>query len=656
MPCDLTVQQDFPSARTNRAASDMQRKGVFPVLGSFLDAHPLAGMMDAPAVCPFPPASDRAAWEGISPQNRDDLMRMAAHYRAIPYPMLTATQFMAFVRSGSRRAYENPYFLRRKKLIAALLGCCVTGRPDDLDDVIDGLWCICEETSWVISAHNGSAHAGMRPPAQRPLPDVTNPYIDLFAAQTGMILSLTCALLADSLDRVAPVIRRRVGLEIERRILTPFATRDDYWWMGFIRKDLNNWTPWIVSDVMLTASLCISDRVRLCEVLDRACRMLDRWLDVMPEDGGCDEGAGYWNMAGGSMLDCLETLEQLTRGRMTFWTEEKIRRIAAFPATMQLANGWFVNFADCDARPFISGERLQYAGERLHDDHLTAVGAALRQEPSHQISDTPLLRRLLQELFHPHPAQTAAPARSPRDAWLPSLEVRMLERGGAILVAKGGHNGESHNHNDVGAFILYLDGEPAVVDAGNLVYTAKTFSSERYTLWNTRSRNHNVPLIGQCEQQPGALHRAKCAACHPDGMSLDMAGAYGEEAGVTALSRRLALDDAGVLTLTDSILLREEKPVCWVFMLRCRPEQQGRSVTAGPVRLELPAGMQVRAEEIVIEDERMARSFPGSLWRLTCEDAPALRHDAAFTFRKNPGGACGTSPVGKSAKTTKEEP
>ncbi len=57
-----------------------------------------------------------------------------------------------------------------------------------------------------------------------------------------------------------------------------------------------------------------------------------------------------------------------------------------------------------------------------------------------------------------------------------------------------------------------------------------------------------------------------------------------------------------------------------------------------------------------VEDERMARSYPGSLWRLTCEDAPALRHDAAFTFRKNPGGACGTSPVGKSAKATKEEP
>ena len=92
------------------------------MLGQFLDEHPLSGLMDGSAFRHLPPACDRAAWESISAEKREDLLRMAAHYRAIPYPMLTATQFMAFVRSGSRKVYENPYFLRRKKLIAALLG------------------------------------------------------------------------------------------------------------------------------------------------------------------------------------------------------------------------------------------------------------------------------------------------------------------------------------------------------------------------------------------------------------------------------------------------------------------------------------------------------------------------------------------------------
>ena len=84
---------------------------------------------------------------------------------------------MAFVRDGSRKVYEDPYFLRRRTLIGAALGYCLGPRPALLDCVVDGLWCICEETFWRISAHNGSSHAGQTPVEQRPLPEKKNPYI-----------------------------------------------------------------------------------------------------------------------------------------------------------------------------------------------------------------------------------------------------------------------------------------------------------------------------------------------------------------------------------------------------------------------------------------------------------------------------------------------
>ena len=98
----------------------------------------------------------------------------------------------------------------------------------------------------------------------------------------------------------------------------------------------------------------------------------------MPEDGGCDEGAGYWNMAGGALLDCLELLEKVTGGRMAFRQEEKIRNILRFPLRAEIGNGWFLNFADCDARPFLSGERLEAAGERLGDEALSGLGCRRR--------------------------------------------------------------------------------------------------------------------------------------------------------------------------------------------------------------------------------------------------------------------------------------
>ncbi|MCH5287597.1 MAG: heparinase II/III family protein [Christensenellaceae bacterium] len=589
------------------------------MFGERFDAHPLRDSLTAAPVTLFPPMDDRAAWASVADADRADLLALADMYRDVPYAPCTATQFLSFTRDGSRTAHEQPYFQRRRKLIAAVMDCCVTGRTEALDTVIDGLWCICEETSWVISAHSEGG----------PLPDPDSPVIDLFAAQTAMILSLTCQLMARQLAGVTPMLRARVRREVALRVLSPFMARNDFWWMGFTRRDLCNWTPWIVSNVIAAACVWSERAEELAALTDRALRMVDRWLDAVPEDGGCDEGVGYWNMAGGALLDCLTLLETMTGGRVTFWHVPKIRAMLSFPRRMALPGGWFVNFADCDARPDLSGERLQTAGEKLGDGALRAMGMALRGTPSGQIADVPHFTRMLMRLFHP---AEGAPdlAGDRRDVWLPDLQVRVREDGGLILCCKGGHNGESHNHNDVGSFILCADGGPAIVDAGNMTYTARTFSAERYTLWNTRSAYHNVPLIGGHEQQPGPQHAARQVAATPDGLTLDMAPAYGPEAGVLRARRDLSLT-GGLFTLTDEIALREALPVTWVFLLREKPLlTEGRAAFSG-LTLRFDGGLSPRIEEIPVADPRMAKHYPGSLWRLTLTGPAATAHRQAFT-------------------------
>ena len=66
---------------------------------------------------------------------------------------------------------------------------------------------------------------------------------------------------------------------------------------------------------------------------------------------------------------------------------------------------------------------------------------------------------------------------------------------GLCLAAQGGTNGQSHNHNDVGNFVVYADGLPAIIDVGVETYTAKTFSSPRYGIWTMQSAYHNCPTI-----------------------------------------------------------------------------------------------------------------------------------------------------------------
>ena len=103
------------------------------------------------------------------------------------------------------------------------------------------------------------------------------------------------------------------------------------------------------------------------------------------------------------------------------------------------------------------------------------AGLSIRTDCESQLNDVPHLTRLMSLLFHPKTDDTETDT-ADRDIWLPDLQLRIYQQAGMILVAKGGHNGESHNHNDVGSFMLYVDGEPVILDAGNMTYTAKTFS------------------------------------------------------------------------------------------------------------------------------------------------------------------------------------
>ncbi|MGN0990455.1 MAG: heparinase II/III family protein [Candidatus Ventricola sp.] len=608
------------------------------MFGTYLDQRDLTGLLvPREGYRPFPRRQEREKWESLSKERREALLAWGEEAKA-GYPMLTATQFLAFSRSGSRAAYETPYFERRHKLIGAALAECVADDGTYLDAVIDGLWCICEETTWVLSAHNGSDHPGARPMNKRPLPDVTNPYVDLFAAQTAAALADILYLLADKLDAVSPLIVRRVRGEIERRILHPFLTHDDFWWMGMIRHDVCNWTPWILSNVIDVTLLLENDRIRRAEIVERALRMLDCYLAVMPQDGGCDEGAGYFNMAGASLLDCLESVYLASEGRVSFYQEPHIRAIGAFPLKAHVDGAYFLNFADCDVMPRLDGERIHRFGVRTDSEALAALGAWLHNQdmkgnPSARPLDTPQMHRTLLKLFADIPAQADAPRHEAFEA-LPDLQVFAWRRDGLFAAIKGGHNGENHNHNDVGSFVVYADGEPQIIDMGNKVYTAITFGPNRYTLDNTRAGNHNIPLVGGMEQCAGRKRCARNVCADINGARMDIAGAYPEEAGAVSLARTLAVRDEGI-RLTDEAALASAQEMTWVFMLRSRPSIAEGQARFGRLTLAFDPALEAKAEEMPVTDARMARNFPGSIWRLTLRAPAAIAHKQTFWITRS---------------------
>ena len=608
------------------------------MFGEYLNRCDLLPLLTPPGMYhPFPRRQERDKWEALGEERRAALLAWGEEAKA-GYPALTATQFLAFCRSGSRAAYETPYFERRRKLMGAVLAECTADDGSYMDAVVDGVWCLCEESAWILSAHNGSDHPGGKPMDARPLPDTDNQYVDLFAAQTAALLADTLYLLEDKFDAFSPLLARRVRREIDRRVLRPFETHDDFWWMGYIRRDVNNWNPWILSNVIDTALLLERDAVRRAEIIERALRMLDNYLAVMPEDGGCDEGVSYFNMAGAALLDCMESVYLASDGRVSFYHEPLIRAIGTFPLKAHIDGPYFFNFADCDAMPRLDGERIFMYGVRTENEPLARLGAWLhgsetKLNPPARPVDTPQMHRTLLKLFADVPNDAQPPQHLPFESF-EKLQVYCWRKGGLLAAIKGGHNGESHNHNDVGNFVVYADGMPQIVDMGNKVYTAVTFSPASYTLDNTRSENHNVPLIGDIEQCAGSAFGAKDVCADESGASMENGGAYPAEAGVISLRRRLTVTEGGV-ALEDCAELSSAKEVTWVLMLRHQPEISEGVVRTGALEIAFDPKLTAQAQEMPVTDARMARSFPGSLWRLTLNSSAACSHEITINITRS---------------------
>ena len=603
------------------------------MFSEYLKTHDFKAMLLPPASWhPFPHRGDRDAWAGLPEDKKEALLQWGEEARQ-GYPMLTATQFLAFSRSGSREAHQVPYYERRRKLMGAVLAECVKDDGSFLDAVVDGLWCMLEETSWIISAHNGSDHLGTKPMDERPLPDADNPYLDLFSAQTAATMAWALYFLEDKLDAVSPLIARRVRKEIDRRVLTPFMTHDDFWWMGIVRPNINNWTPWIISNVLTCALLLERDGGRIFDIFERALPMLDRYLDTLPADGGCDEGAAYFNMAGLALFDCLECIREATGGRVSFYGEEKIRRVALYPLHAHIAGRYFLNFADCDAKPRMDAARMAQFADCVGSPELAALSHWLRAQDGADVrpKDTPQMNRVLSNLFAEE--REAEEPRPEARMVLPDLEVFAWCKNGLYGAIKGGHNAQSHNHNDVGTFLCYADGEPEIIDMGNKLYTAKTFGPLRYTLDNTRSQNHNVPLIADFEQQEGRAHCARRVCCEEDSVRMDMAPAYPEEAGVQKLERRFSADDLG-FTVEDAVELEKPLPVSWVFMLRHAPEIGNGTACFGKMKMTFDSALAAAVQNMPVTDERMAKNFPGTLYRLVLTSAPACSQCRAFRITR----------------------
>ncbi|MBX3015735.1 MAG: heparinase II/III family protein [Caldilineaceae bacterium] len=623
---------------------------------------------------PYPTIHDRSAWEALAAQVRQHYMTAGADLLGYDWPALPATLFLEFARDGNRRNYEIPHFERRGHLNTLVLAECMEDQGRFLDDITNGIWAICEESFWGVPAHISRQAAG------KGLPDTREVIVDLFAAETGALLAWASYLLGDRLDQVWSLLRERIAREVDHRILTPCLERDDYNWMGFDNpaRRVNNWNPWICSNWLACTLLLETNEARRQESVFKLLRTVDNFIDPYPRDGGCDEGPSYWGRAGASLFDNLELLYSATNGVIDVYGDPLVQEIGRFIHRVHIADDYYINFADAPALVYPDAMLVYRYGLRIGDEAMADLGAWLaeRQEVQSGGTDeraerkagalkkrnvpTSMARRLPALFTVPllPPMPPAPPL--PRDAWLPEIEV-MVARDqagsteGFFVAAKGGHNAESHNHNDIGNFVIYVDGKPVVVDAGVETYTAKTFSEQRYAIWTMQSAYHSLlPTIDGVQQLPGAEYKANAVAYHADhtsaALTLDIAAAYPPAATIDHWQRTITLQRGQRVTIHDEYALRQSPSLIELSLVTpCAVDITTAGVLHFQERLILAdrlsghgqltydaARFSVTTERLPITDERLGGTWGESLTRVVLR-ATQPTVQGAWTFQFTAG-------------------
>lgn len=457
----------------------------------------------------------------------EQLETKAEELLAMPPGPPSFSDFILFGTTGDRTIYQS----KRDQLYAGVHTFSLLAMTDDRPEWISGLenaiWSICNEFTWVLPAHVGLYHNQYPNQIwdQLKMPRET---VDLAAAHIGFTLAEMISLMG---SRMHPWVVERVKAEINRRIFQVYFHDPvpQNWELK-----TNNWPAVCASSIGATAIYLEEDSEKLSGMLWRVMNVLRGYLSGFDEQGATPEGPAYWQYGFSHFVFFAELLKERTQGRISLLTDEKIEQISLFPQFCMLGGGKVVNFSD-------SAEQVKWNAGVIH--RLQRYAPALQMPDSSSLlppTSTSWVETSRLMLWSPDWIESQAESRRASgriderifegNQWAIS---KVTDAKGRIFAfaAKGGYNEEPHNHNDLGHFILHVDGESLLADMGLGIYTRQYFQPEyRYEQLNAGSHGHSVPIVDGCKQCFGKQYAAEMFEHHQTDeemvFALDLTRAY----------------------------------------------------------------------------------------------------------------------------------
>jgi hypothetical protein len=501
-----------------------------------------------------PSASDRTFWDKL---NLDDeaILKNAENLLREPIPALPEELYRDFEKTGRRQPFETPYFGRLQRANDLALAECLEMKGRFLAPLREILSEILSEPTWVMPAHDRDKSALQGKP--------TN--VDLGAVARASSLATIFQWLGDQLG---PELKERLRSEIRLRAVDPYLARvyEDAQTPFFWIDGDSNWNAVCHAGVTYAALATVEDRETRARVVAGVAAHIVSYLNGFTPDGYCSEGIGYWNYGFGHFVLLAENLLAATKGNLDLYSDPGVAADVAFPLRFELAPNLFPSFSDNSPAARVDSGILSLLSRRYElpaappsqpapplseaDLKQNPPAAQIRRAPRHQgnlsMSDLTL-----------NPPATTRPRQSipeltPLRGYFPDAGVLVSRptnpKDGLAVAMKGGNNNEHHNHNDLGSYVLAVNGGVVMGDVGGERYSKRTFSPQRYESSVLSSYGHPVPVVNGQLQATGAQAEAIVKTADfsetSDLFVLDLTKGY-PAPGLTKLTRTFTYRRAG---------------------------------------------------------------------------------------------------------------
>ncbi|MCL5280554.1 MAG: heparinase II/III-family protein [Planctomycetes bacterium] len=509
----------------------------------------VAAMLPERPTCFGRPITDRSTWETLAATNEGKAVISAAEMLLqTPMPEMTDATYLIYSQTGSRTEGDRVDGQRRGRVGTLTLAELLENKGRFLPELQKTIRSLCAEKTWVGVAHDSNLKNFHKK-------EIT---IDLYSSALAWHLATADNLLG---DKLSPPTRELIRTEIQWRIFEPYHRmiegKQSLYWLAAE----HNWNSVCLAGVTGAALALLDSREERAFYVLAAEKYSMNFLKGFPPDGYCGEGTGYWNYGFGHYVYLAEEIRLATGGKIDLLARKEALAPASFGARFEVLDGVYPAFADSSPGDRPSGRLMSFLNERL------GFGLPPARSERVRLGGGSLAEGLMYLFPVPAPQKPQAAGQpvevgGPR-SWFEQAGILICRplKGSSSRFATaiiGNDNGVNHNHNDVGSYIVVLNGQVLIVDPGGETYTARTFGPHRYDSNMLNSFGHSVPLVSGKMQSAGAKAKAVTLRTDftdaQDTLVFDTRSAYAVE-GLQTLTRTYVFSRAGAgsLTVTDDV-------------------------------------------------------------------------------------------------------